>query len=277
MHRAKPVKLRTQGHSPNARGVHVACACLGMQEAAREAYARRDFAHTLELVDQLVAAEPEVARWHEMRASVLVDGKRFEPALQDYARALAATTADSRVERARLLAGRGLALEGLAEWEAALADYNQALLLARAAGQFPDPYVLNSRGNVLASLGRWKGVQASTRGRTSRLESLASRTHASELLALRRCAAGLPEERLGLSEGGRLQGWRWRLLPQARRYPACSQCHKVMEASMHCAQLVCGGGAKRGHNKGGSERGTSACRRCRCGIERSPGARTGRR
>jgi tetratricopeptide (TPR) repeat protein len=71
----------------------------------------------------------------------------------------AATPAESSpVERARLLAGRALALEGLAEWEAALADYDRALLLARAAGRFPDPYVLNSRGNVLASLGRWQGV-----------------------------------------------------------------------------------------------------------------------
>lgn len=136
----------------------------GMQEAAREAYARRDFASTLELVDQLVAAEPDAARWHEMRASVLVDGKRFEPALQEYARALAATPAENRVEQARLLAGRGLALEGLAEWEAALIDYNQALLLARVAGQYPDPYVLNSRGNVLASLGRWQGVHHHDKG-----------------------------------------------------------------------------------------------------------------
>lgn len=110
-------------------------------------------------MDQLVAAQPVAPRWREMRASVLVDGKRFEPALADYAAALAATpAAESPVERARLLAGRALALEGLAEWEAALADYDRALLLARAAGRFPDPYVLNSRGNVLASLGRWQGV-----------------------------------------------------------------------------------------------------------------------
>jgi hypothetical protein len=66
---------------------------LGMQEAAREAYARRDLARTLQLVDQLVAAQPGVPRWREMRASALVDGKRFEPALADYAAALAGTLA----------------------------------------------------------------------------------------------------------------------------------------------------------------------------------------
>ncbi|EIE21845.1 TPR-like protein [Coccomyxa subellipsoidea C-169] len=133
-----------------------------IEEAAREAYAKRDFRTTLELVDELVAAQPSAARWHEMRAAVRVDGKQFESALTDFNQAINATpgccvsAADSLVERARLLAGRALAYEGLAQWEAALGDYNTALDLARQGGQYPDPYVLNSRGNVQASLARWK-------------------------------------------------------------------------------------------------------------------------
>ncbi|KAK9918641.1 hypothetical protein WJX75_005609 [Coccomyxa subellipsoidea] len=128
----------------------------GIEEAAREAYAKRDFRQTLELVDELVAAQPDVARWHEMRAAVRVDGKQFESALTDFDQAISATPGDSLVEQARLLAGRALAYEGLAQWEAALGDYNRALDLARQAGQYPDPYVLNSRGNVQASLAHWK-------------------------------------------------------------------------------------------------------------------------
>jgi hypothetical protein len=41
--------------------------------------------------------------------------------------------------RARLIAGRALAHEGLANWESALQDYTQALELAAQAGQGPDP------------------------------------------------------------------------------------------------------------------------------------------
>ena len=128
------------------------------QERAREAYSRRDFWQALQAVDALVAAQPGSPRWREMRAAALVDGKRFRAALADYGAALEGTPPDGTIDAARLLAGRALAYEGLAEWEAALRDYDSALLLARAAGKFPDPYVLNSRGNVLASLGRWQGA-----------------------------------------------------------------------------------------------------------------------
>ncbi len=38
------------------------------------------------------------------------------------------------VDRARLLAGRALAYEGLAQWQDALGDYTDALELARRAG-----------------------------------------------------------------------------------------------------------------------------------------------
>ena len=130
------------------------------QEKAREAYSRRDFGQALELVDRLVVAQPGSPRWREMRAAALVDGKAFRAALGDYGAALEGTPPDGLVDRARLLAGRALAWEGLAEWGAALADYDAALLTARQAGQFADPYVLNSRGNVLASLGRWQGARA---------------------------------------------------------------------------------------------------------------------
>ncbi len=65
--------------------------CKCPQEAAREAYAKRDFRTTLDLVDELVAAQPSVARWHEMRAAVRVDGKQFESALTDFNQAINAT------------------------------------------------------------------------------------------------------------------------------------------------------------------------------------------
>ncbi len=41
---------------------------------------------------------------------------------------------DALVDRARLLAGRALAYEGLSDWEGALADYVQALDLADRGG-----------------------------------------------------------------------------------------------------------------------------------------------
>ena len=60
--------------------------------------------------------------------------------------------------QARLLAGRGLAYEGIGDWKAAVADYDRALETARASDLKPDPYVLNSRANALGSLGRWSGA-----------------------------------------------------------------------------------------------------------------------
>lgn len=47
---------------------------------------------------------------------------------------VAVCAAGNLVDQARLLAGRALAYEGLAQWEAALEDYNRALDLARQAG-----------------------------------------------------------------------------------------------------------------------------------------------
>lgn len=61
------------------------------------------------------------------------------------------------VVQARLMAGRGLAYEGMGDWQAAVHDYDTALDTARASDLKPDPYVLNSRANALGSLGRWSG------------------------------------------------------------------------------------------------------------------------
>ncbi|GFH05681.1 TPR-repeat protein [Haematococcus lacustris] len=89
-------------------------------------------------------------------AVVLVDGKNFQAALGDFEAALQLTPEGELAAQARLLAGRALALEGLADWDAALRDYEQALQLAQQAGESPDPYVINSRGNCYNSLGRWQ-------------------------------------------------------------------------------------------------------------------------
>lgn len=123
---------------------------------------------------------------------VLVDGKNFQTAIEDYNAAqrlseqgvnkvqvpplshpplnsgIRAALSSSLFElshpslrrclQARLLAGRGLAYEGLGDWEAAVADYDRALETARASDLKPDPYVLNSRANALGSLGRWSGA-----------------------------------------------------------------------------------------------------------------------
>lgn len=69
-----------------------------------------------------------------MRAQVLVDGKNFAAALQDFDQALARTQGGALTDRARLLAGRALACEGLSKWEAALKDYEAALDLASQGG-----------------------------------------------------------------------------------------------------------------------------------------------
>lgn len=63
-----------------------------LQAESRKSYARRDFDQTLELVDELVREAPEDARYHEMRAAVRVDDKKFAPALEDYEKALSSTS-----------------------------------------------------------------------------------------------------------------------------------------------------------------------------------------
>ena len=61
---------------------------------------------------------------------VLVDGKNFSAALDDYNAARERSADGGGTTQARLLAGRGLAFEGLGEWRAAVADYDAALQVA---------------------------------------------------------------------------------------------------------------------------------------------------
>ncbi|GLI60174.1 hypothetical protein VaNZ11_002237 [Volvox africanus] len=126
-----------------------------IQEEAFLAYAERRFQDAVNLLTECITAEPDSARWREMRAEVLVDGKNFPAAVQDFNAALALLPDKDLVTRARLLSGRALANEGLSDWEAALADYRRGMDLAAEAGESLDPYVLNSIGNCLNSLGRW--------------------------------------------------------------------------------------------------------------------------
>ncbi|KAF5826005.1 hypothetical protein DUNSADRAFT_5427 [Dunaliella salina] len=91
-----------------------------------------------------------------MRAQVLCDGKNFDVAIQDFNAALRLIPESDEIGRARLLAGRALAEEGLGLWENAKTDYTVALDLASRGGSSPDPYVINSRGNCYNSLGMWK-------------------------------------------------------------------------------------------------------------------------
>lgn len=129
-------------------------------EQAFEAYSNREFQDTSDLLTEIMARDPSSPRWREMRAQVLVDGKNFQAALGDFEAALQLTPEGELAAQARLLAGRALALEGLADWDAALRDYEQALQLAQQAGESPDPYVINSRGNCYNSLGRWQEARA---------------------------------------------------------------------------------------------------------------------
>ncbi|KAK9829331.1 hypothetical protein WJX72_005226 [[Myrmecia] bisecta] len=133
------------------------------EATAYQAYADRDFEATVQLLNELIAnnpSAPQMPRWLEMRAQVLLDGKNFGAAVTDYNAAIQQSADLDKAVRARLIAGRALAHEGDADWASALADYDQAITLAAEAGQMPDPYVLNSRGNAHASLGQWAEARA---------------------------------------------------------------------------------------------------------------------
>jgi tetratricopeptide (TPR) repeat protein len=129
-----------------------------IERQAMQAYAGEDFASAVKSIGNLVDAEPTDPRWREMRAQALVDSKDFPAAIRDFDVALKlvgdrAGGGGANLDTARLLAGRGLAYEGIGDWVAALKDYSEALDMARDLGQDPDPYVVNSRGNCHASLG----------------------------------------------------------------------------------------------------------------------------
>ena len=74
-----------------------------------------------------------IFRWHTCQwflqvTQVLVDGKNFRAALADYDAARERSEGGaSSTTQARLLAGRGLAHEGLGDWRSAVADYDTAL------------------------------------------------------------------------------------------------------------------------------------------------------
>jgi hypothetical protein len=168
---------------PARAAAAVAAAALDDDEAlAFAAYADRDFDGAERALSRLLdASQPrssgDRARLLEMRGSAFVDGKRFREALADFDGALkaqeeAAASSSSPSDdpydrayapataRARLLAGRALAREGVSDWKGALDDYDQAAALAAADGAAPDPYVANSRGNCLASLAQWKEARS---------------------------------------------------------------------------------------------------------------------
>lgn len=129
-----------------------------LEDAAALSYANREFADTVQKLNELVDRQPDSPRWYEMRAQVLVDGKEFKAALQDFDTAISLYPGGT-IDEARLLSGRALAWEGIDEWPKALIDYDRALSLAAINGKKPDPYVVNSRGNVRASLGDWDGAR----------------------------------------------------------------------------------------------------------------------
>lgn len=129
-----------------------------IQRTILEAYSKRDFATALPLLNDLITQEPNNPSLLEQRAQLLVDYKKFAPALVDFQNALKLTPSSSYpLVIARLLSGKALALEGLGDWVAALDTYNQALDTAASAQQAtePDPYVLNSVANCYVSLGEF--------------------------------------------------------------------------------------------------------------------------
>ncbi len=54
-----------------------------------------------------------------------MDGKNFPAAIADFNTVIKSAKGGQPLELARLLAGRGLAFEGLGDWTAALKDYDQ--------------------------------------------------------------------------------------------------------------------------------------------------------
>eukprot|EP00798_Chlamydomonas_sp_ICE-L_P020749 gene20749-27569_t len=127
-----------------------------LENAAFRSYGDRDFISTIDFLDEIQKREPDMARWWEMRAQVLVDFKDFNTAIDNFNRALSLTSAEEEpITYARLLSGRALAYEGVSKWQDALDDYSTALDMATKGGESLDPYVINSIGNCYNSLGKW--------------------------------------------------------------------------------------------------------------------------
>lgn len=122
-----------------------------------ESFDEQEFGRALEAASRLRALEPGL-EWTEAVATISVDAKKFKEAVEAYDEALALCGEDTGA-KARVVAGRALAYEGLYDFSSALRDYDEALRLAEESGFVPDPYVLNSRGNVRGSLGDWAGAR----------------------------------------------------------------------------------------------------------------------
>lgn len=126
-----------------------------LEEVARSAYATRRFDQAIKALDELVRMSPESLEYLEMRADTCVDGKSFAQAIVDYERVLSLMPEESLLDRARIISGMALALEGLDRFDQAAKAYEESLSLASKAGAEEDPYILNSLGNCYSSLGRW--------------------------------------------------------------------------------------------------------------------------
>jgi hypothetical protein len=67
------------------------------QEQAFQAYADRDFKTAVEKLTEIMQQQsPQEAKFLEMRAQVLVDGKAFDAAVKDYDAAMALTTGEKK-------------------------------------------------------------------------------------------------------------------------------------------------------------------------------------
>jgi len=139
-----------------------------LERAAVLAYSERDFESALKSINQLIDRDPKEPRWREMRATTLVDGKNFVDAISDFDECVELLGRGDSLDKARLLSGKGLALEGINLFEEAASTYLESIEMARRLGSPADPYVLNSLGNCRASMGEWK------QARKDYLESAAS-------------------------------------------------------------------------------------------------------
>ncbi len=62
-----------------------------LQDLAFESYANREFATTIDLLNQIIPQDASNSQWYEMRATVQVDNKSFDQALKDYNKSIELT------------------------------------------------------------------------------------------------------------------------------------------------------------------------------------------
>jgi tetratricopeptide (TPR) repeat protein len=82
-----------------------------------------------------------------------VDLKQFEAALADFDQAQ--RLQPENYVSLGLLANKGLAHEGLAQWQQAVDCYTRSIDIGRSVAA-DEPYILNSRGNCFISLGNYQ-------------------------------------------------------------------------------------------------------------------------